>query len=116
MRLIIIGFTTHETDGREYFETDLTDEQVEDAIVRAAEGISVYDLDDLLNSNEASAAFFARLKELGVIRRELPVDQVFIFDGWALSAPRHGKNDLTVRIAKAVSEIGSLSAPVDQGE
>ncbi|OQA04455.1 MAG: hypothetical protein BWY68_00308 [bacterium ADurb.Bin400] len=110
MRLIQIGYTCHECADFEYFETDLTDEQVEDAIVEAARGLKVWDLDALID--DEALGFFDRLKELGVVRKITPVDKVFRFDGWQFSAPLYSNDALSNRIAAAVCRL-SLN---DSGE
>jgi hypothetical protein len=107
MRLIQIGYTCFVCARFEFFETELTDEQVEDAIVEAARGLKVWDLDSIMGD-----CFFDRLKELGVVRKIMPVDKVFRFDGWQFSAPIYSDDALSNRIAAAVCRL-SLN---DSGE
>lgn len=102
MRLIQIGYTCHGCAEFEYFETDLTDEQVEDAIVKAATGLKVRDLDGLM---EEDSGFIPRLGELGVVRKIIPVDKVFRFDGWQFSAPLYYDCKLSKRLESAVCRL-----------
>ena len=99
MRLIQIGYTCHECAEFEYFETDLTDEQVEDAIVKAATGLRVWDLDGLMDED---SGFIPRLGELGVVLKIIPVDKVFRFDGWQFSAQLYSGCNLSKRLESAV--------------
>lgn len=99
MRLIQIGYTCHGCAEFEYFETDLTDEQVEDAIVKAATGLKVRDLDALMDED---SGFIPRLGELGVVRKIIPVDKVFRFDGWWFSAPLSYDCKLSKRLESVV--------------
>lgn len=103
IRLVQIGYITveHECSHTELFNTELDDEQIEAAIVRAATGLKVSNLSNIMDNPKIFKIFLERLNKFGITLVKLPIEQIFIFDGWNRTTPLgfyKSYNELTKRI------------------